>query len=76
MSQQQALGDIVTSASKRSSFTLRDAANIVDSMRKIKPTTAAAKGNSKWSLYMTEDEEEHSCPTNPAHYVNKCPSSK
>ncbi|XP_039050148.1 MRN complex-interacting protein-like [Hibiscus syriacus] len=72
--QQQALGDIATSASKRSSFTLRDAANIVDSMRKIKPTTAttaAAKGNSKWSLYMTEDEEEQSCPTNPAHYVNK-----
>ncbi|KAE8714281.1 hypothetical protein F3Y22_tig00110198pilonHSYRG00113 [Hibiscus syriacus] len=73
--QQQALGDTATSASKRSSFRLRDAGNIVDSIRKIKPTTAAAaaaKGNSKWSLYITEDEEEHICPTSSAqHLVNK-----
>ncbi|KAK8572180.1 hypothetical protein V6N12_028241 [Hibiscus sabdariffa] len=70
--QQQAVGDIGTSGSKGSSFTLRDVGNIVDSMRKYKPTITAAKGNSKWKHYMTDGEEEHwCCPTNSAHQLNK-----
>ncbi|GMJ12369.1 hypothetical protein like AT1G71760 [Hibiscus trionum] len=71
--QQQAVGDIATSGSKRSSFALKDVGNIVDSMRKYKPTTAAAaaKGNSKWRHYMTDEEEEHCCPTNSAPHVNE-----
>ncbi|KAK8548940.1 hypothetical protein V6N13_054296 [Hibiscus sabdariffa] len=70
--QQQAVGDIATSGSKGSSFTLRDVGNIVDSMRKYKPTITAAKGNSKWKHYMTDDEEQHwCCPTNSAHHLNK-----
>ncbi|KAL4272576.1 hypothetical protein GQ457_13G022690 [Hibiscus cannabinus] len=70
--QQQAVGDIATSGSKGSSFTLRDVGNIVDSMRKYKPTITAAKGNSKWKHYMTDDEEEHwCCPINSEHHPNK-----